>query len=169
MKRILVIGSGGAGKSTVARSLGKLLEIEVLHLDKFYWRRGWIKPSAEEWLQTVTELINRDSWIIDGNYGGTLELRWQRCDSIIFLDLPRLLCMWRIVKRNLRYRNGRRPDITEGCPEKLDFEFLSWAWNYSRRSRPRIVNLIREHAAGKRIVWLRSTRDVENFLNDPRR
>ena len=169
MKRILVIGSGGAGKSTVATKLGQLLDLEVNHLDKFYWRPGWIETPPDEWLQIVTELINRDSWIIDGNYGGTLELRMQRADTIVFLDMPRLLCTWRILKRNLRYRRGGRPDMTEGCLEKLDPEFVSWVWNYSRRTRPKVVELISKHRREKRVVWLRSTAEVRKFLSDPRR
>ena len=167
MKRILVIGSGGAGKSTVARRLGQLLDLEVNHLDKFYWKPGWVESPRDEWQQTVTELVNRDSWIIDGNYSGTLELRMQRSDTIVFLDMPRLLCLWRIVKRNLRYRHGGRPDITEGCLERLNFEFVRWVWNYSRRSRPKVVKLIREYAKEKRVIWLRSNADVERFLSDP--
>jgi adenylate kinase family enzyme len=169
MRRVLVIGSSGAGKSTVAIRLGKLLDLEVNHLDKFYWRPGWIESSPDEWLQTVTDLVNRDSWIIDGNYGGTLELRLQKCDTIVFLDMPRLLCLWRIVKRYVRYRRDVRPDITEGCFEKLDYEFVSWVWNFPRRSRPKVLKLIRKHGEGKRVVWLRSNRDVEKFLIEPRR
>jgi adenylate kinase family enzyme len=169
MRRVLVIGSSGAGKSTVAIRLGKLLDLEVNHLDKFYWRPGWIESSPDEWLQTVTDLVNRDSWIIDGNYGGTLELRLQKCDTIVFLDMPRLLCLWRIVKRYVRYRRDVRPDITEGCFEKLDYEFVSWVWNFPRRSRPKVLKLIGKHGEGKRVVWLRSNRDVEKFLIEPRR
>lgn len=168
MKRILVIGSGGSGKSTVARRLGQLLDLEVNHLDKFFWKPGWVESPRDEWIQTVTELIDRESWIIDGNYSGTLDLRLQKCDTIVFLDMPRLLCLWRIVKRNLLYRRGGRPDMAEGCLEKLDLEFVSWVWNYSRRSRPKIVRLIREHSKAKRVVWLRSNADVERFLSDPR-
>jgi len=168
MRRILVIGSGGAGKSTFATRLGQLLDIEVIHLDKFFWRSGWVESPPDEWVRTVTKLVNRDSWIMDGNYGGTLELRIQRCDTIVFLDLSRLLCVWRIVKRNLRYRRGGRPDMAEGCHEKLDPEFVSWVWNYPRRSRPKVVELIRTHADGKRIVWLRSKAEVKKFLSDPR-
>ena len=168
MKRILVIGSGGAGKSTVATRLGQLLDLEVNHLDKFYWRPGWVETPPDEWSQVVADLISGESWIIDGNYGGTLEPRMQRCDTIVFLDMPRLLCLWRIVKRQLKYRGGRRrPDMGEGCPEKLDPEFVSWVWNYSRRTRPKVVELIRQHANGKRVVWLRSTAEVEKFLSDP--
>jgi adenylate kinase family enzyme len=91
MRRVLVIGSGGSGKSTVAAQLGELLELEVNHLDKFYWNPGWVETAPDEWIKTVTELVNRDSWIIDGNYSGTLELRLRQCDTIVFLDLPRFL------------------------------------------------------------------------------
>lgn len=168
MKRILVIGSGGAGKSTVARRLGQLLDIEVQHLDKLFWKPGWVESPRDEWRETVTELINRESWILDGNYSGTLELRLQRCDTIVFLDMPRLLCLWRIVKRKLLYRRGGRPDMAEGCPEQLSPEFVRWVWRYPRRSRPKVVKLIREHANGKRVVWLRSQAEVESFLSDPK-
>jgi adenylate kinase family enzyme len=169
MKRILVIGSGGAGKSTVAARLGELLNIEVSHLDKFFWRPGWVESPREEWLQTVTELTSRDSWIIDGNYSGTLQLRVQRCDTIVFLDISRFVCLWRILKRTLRYRNGGRPDIAEGCVERFNLEFVSWVWNYSRRTRPKVVKLIHEQSEDKQIIWLRSNIEVEKFLCDFRR
>jgi adenylate kinase family enzyme len=164
MRKILVIGSGGSGKSTVSTRLGSLLNLEVCHLDKLFWRPGWVKPAREEWVQTVTELMNRDSWILDGNYSSTLELRFRQCDTIIFLDLSRWLCLWRIVRRVLRYRKDLRPDMAEGCPEKLDLEFVSWVWNYPRRTRPNVVRLLRECGEGKEVVWLRSRREVEGFL-----
>lgn len=169
MKRIIVIGSGGSGKSTLAAKLGQLLNLEVIHLDKLFWKSGWVEPPRDEWLETVTQLVSRDSWIIDGNYSGTLEVRIQKCDTIVFLDLSRLLCLWRIVRRNLQYRRSNRPDMAEGCPEKLDLGFMSWIWNYQRRSRPKVVELIRTHAEGKRVIWLRSKADVKEFLSDPRR
>ena len=164
MKKVLVIGSGGSGKSTVATRLGALLELEVIHLDKLFWRPGWSRPAPEEWLQTVTDLTDRDSWILDGNYSGTLELRVHKCDTVVFLDLSRWLCLWRIVTRGLRYRSGRRPDMAEGCPEKIDLEFVLWVWNYPRRTKPKVIKLLREQGEGKQIVWLRSRAEVEKFL-----
>ena len=164
MRRVLVIGSGGAGKSTFAKRLGQRVGIDVKHLDRFYWRAGWQEPAKEEWLQTVTELSRGDSWIMDGNFGGTLELRLQHCDTIIFLDMPRLLCVWRIVKRRLLYRNRSRPDMAEGCSERLNWEFVQWIWNYSRRSRPKVVKLLEEHSQSKQVVWLRSNAEMERFL-----
>lgn len=164
MKRVLVIGPGGSGKSTFATRLGQILGIEVQHLDRHYWRAGWTKPSEEEWLKTVNNLISGDSWILDGNFGGTLALRVQRCDTIIFLDMPRLLCLWRITKRRSRFRNRSRPDMAEGCAEKLDLEFIDWVWNYRHRSRPRVLKLLNENSESKKIVWLRSNADAERFL-----
>ena len=167
MQRVLVIGSGGSGKSTVAAQLGELLKLEVHHLDKFYWRAGWVEAAPEEWIKTVTELINTESWIIDGNYSGTLELRLRKCDTIVFLDMPRVLCLWRIMKRFFLYRDGTRPDMAEGCRENLNFEFVSWVWNYPRRSRPKIVKRLQAHAAEKQIIWLRSRKEVKRFLASP--
>ena len=164
MKRVLVIGPGGSGKSTFATRLGQILDIEVKHLDKYYWRAEWTKPSEDDWSNTVNELIAGESWIIDGNYGGTLPLRVKRCDTIIFLDMPRLLCVWRVTKRRLLYRKRSRPDMAEGCDEKLDFEFISWIWNYRHRSRTRVLKLLNENSETKKIVWLRSNADVNRFL-----
>src|SRR5215213_2131353 len=165
VQRVLVIGSGGSGKSTVAARLGELLNLEVNHLDKSYWSPGWVKPEPDEWLKTVTELTNKESWIIDGNYSGTLELRLRKCDTIVFLDLPRVLCLWRIVKRYFLYRGGSRPDMAEGCRENLNFEFVNWVWNYHRRSRLKVIRLLREHAGEKQIYWLRSGNEVNKFLS----
>lgn len=165
MRKVLVIGPGGAGKSTLASQLGKLLNIEVLHLDRFYWRAGWVETPKPEWLKTVEELTTRDSWIMDGNYSGTLDVRFQACDTVIFLDMARTLCLWRVIKRAVTYRNRSRPDMADGCHEKLNLEFLLWIWNYPRRSRPKIIKMLEASPAEKRIVWLRSQADVERFLS----
>jgi adenylate kinase family enzyme len=169
MRKILVIGSGGAGKSVFATRLGEVLQIEVLHLDKFYWRPGWTEMPKPEWRETVEQLLQRDAWIMDGNYSGTLDLRLEACDTVIFLDMSRAVCLWRVLKRGLKYRNDSRPDMAEGCHEKIDPEFISWVWNYSKRSRPKIVELLKSNSNKKKIIWLRSHSDVERFLTETRR
>ena len=99
----------------------------------------------------------------------TVPARIQRCDTIIFLDLPRLLCMGRIAKRRLLNHNRSRPDMGEGCPEKLNWSFIKWIWNYKHRSRPKTVKLLNEISGTKQIVWLRSRAEVRRFLNGQER
>jgi adenylate kinase family enzyme len=163
-RKILVIGSGGAGKSTFARRLGTTLDLEVIHLDLLYWRPNWVEPSEQEWMQMVEGILARDSWIMDGNYASTLEVRVEACDTVIFLDIPRLVCLWRVIKRVIQYRNKRRPDMAEGCPEKIDLKFMSWVWNYPKRNRPKIVKLLDQNSYDKKVVWLRSNLEAEAFL-----
>jgi adenylate kinase family enzyme len=166
VKKVLVIGSGGSGKSTVARRLGELLHIEVIHLDNFYWQPGWIETPKAEWLRIVDALLKQDSWIMDGNYSGSLERRLESCDTVIFLDLPRSICTWRVLKRAIIYRKSKRPDMAVGCDERFDPEFIRWVWNYSKRSKPKVLARLAAYAGQKRIVTLRSRYEVEKFFAD---
>lgn len=164
MRRILVIGSGGAGKSTFARRLGGLLGLEVIHLDALYWSAGWVETPKEVWRERVGELVRREAWVMDGNYSGTLELRLAACDTVVFLDLPRAACVWGILKRAFIYRRAVRPDMARGCPERVTADFLRWVWNYPARARPKVLKLLAEHAGGRRVVRLRTRAEVEEFL-----
>lgn len=164
MKRVLVIGPGGAGKSTLARRLGQILSKEVIHLDTFYWKPGWIEPSKEDWLETVEQLLARDSWVMDGNYSGTIARRLESADTVLFLDFPRTICVWRVIKRAMTHFRATRPDMAQGCPERLTLQFLHWIWSYPRRSRPKILKLLREHQHRKTVLSLHSTAEVERFL-----
>ena len=164
MKRVLVIGSAGAGKSTLARRLGELLGLEVIHLDRLFWHSGWVETPREQWRERVLELLARESWIMDGNYSNTFDLRFPACDTIIFLDLSRYLCVWRVVRRRLLYRRRNRPDMPAGCDERLDMQFIRWIWTYPQRTRPRVFEMLSAHAATKRFIHLRSPREVESFL-----
>ena len=164
MKKILVIGSGGAGKSTFAKRLGKILNIEVIHLDSLYWRPDWVETPKQEWKKRVEHLIAGDSWIMDGNYSGTLELRVEACDTVVFFDIARVTCLWRVIKRSVEYRNKIRPDMAEGCRERFDLEFIRWVWNYKKRTRPKIVRILAENAHDKEVIWLRSGAEAERFL-----
>jgi adenylate kinase family enzyme len=164
MKRVLVIGSGGAGKSTFARRLGQRLGLPVIHLDRIYWRPGWVETPKDEWKRTVEELCAGDAWVMDGNYSGTLEIRLAACDTVILLDLPRTLCLWRVFKRALIYRGTSRPDVAEGCHENLNMEFFLWVWNYPKRSRPKVLSRLAVQSDSKQIYTLRSSAEVEKFL-----
>ena len=168
MRRVLVIGSGGAGKSTFATRLGAATGLPVVHLDACYWRAGWDPTPADEWTRTVDALAAGDAWIMDGNYGGTLDRRLAACDTVVFLDLPRLLCMWRALRRAARYAGRTRPDMAPGCPERVTWEFLKWIWDYPRTRRPGVLRRLAALGADRRVVVLRSSREAERFLRDAR-
>jgi len=163
-----VIGSSGAGKSQLSRSMGEILRLPVIHLDKEHWRPGWVEPPKDEWRDRVEELVKHESWIIDGNFGGTMGIRIAAADSVVFLDLPRALCVWRTVKRVITYRKETRPDMADGCDEKLDLVFLKWIWDFPKRTRPKILRLLGEIEGKKPIFRLRSRKDVERFLESLR-
>lgn len=164
MQRVLVIGPGGAGKSTFARRLGAATGLPVVHLDALYWRAGWQSMPKDEWLRTVDALLAADAWVMDGNYGGTMARRIAAADTVVFLDLPRAVCLWRAVGRRIRYHGRTRPDMADGCPERLEAEFLRWIWRYPRDKRPGVLRMLEAAAPTTRVVVLRTPRQVERFL-----
>jgi adenylate kinase family enzyme len=165
VNRVAIIGSGGAGKSTLARRLGAITGLPVIHLDAEHWLPGWVEPPREEWRERVVTLAAQDDWIIDGNYGGTMNERLERADTIVFVDLPRTVCAWRAFKRSTLLRRQPRPDMAEGCEERVDFTFLKWIWDYPATRRPAILVMLREaRDTGKTVVRLRSQRHVDRWL-----
>jgi adenylate kinase family enzyme len=165
VKRVMIIGSGGAGKSTLARRLGERLEIPVVHLDAHFWKPGWIPTPKAEWLETELELMRPEAWILDGNFGGSMDARLALADTVIFMDLPRLTCIARVLKRRVQHHGRSRPDMAAGCPEKIDLEFLRWIWDFPRTKRPGILKKLEAtRRAGTRVVHLRSVRDLNRFL-----
>lgn len=164
MQRVVILGSGGAGKSTLARRLGDRLGLPVMHLDREHWQPGWVEPTRAEWAARVAELVVHDRWVIDGNYGGTIDIRLRACDTAILLDLPRWLCLWRVTRRWLKYRGRTRPDMTPGCDERIDWIFGRWIWNYPRLHRPAMLEHLAGLGAAQRVVHLRSRRAVKEFL-----
>jgi adenylate kinase family enzyme len=138
--------------------------LPVVHLDAYYWRSGWNPTPEEEWRRRVGELVAAERWVMDGNYGGTLDLRLAACDTVVFLDLPRRITIPRVIRRWLRYRSAARPDVAPGCPDRLTFEFLAWIWNYPRARRPQVLRKLRALPNDRAVHVLSSRKDVEAFL-----
>ena len=163
MRKICIIGSGGAGKSTLAKILHNELNIPMFHLDALYWQPNWVEMDKVKWVQLQTELCNQSEWIIDGNYGGTIDIRLKASDVIIFLDLPVYLCLWRAFKRQIKYRGKTRPDMGRGCTERFSFSFVWWILRYARTRKPQIMNKLSE-LNEKPIYILQSKKDIDKFI-----
>ena len=159
-----VIGSGGAGKSVFSRELGERTGIPVIHLDALHWRPGWVEPPNDEWAALNRELVKAERWIIDGNYGATMAIRFAAADTVIFLDVARLVCLWSAITRSIRYRNRTRPDMAPGLREKIDLAFLQWIWGYPKTRRPGILQLLQRLPSTTVVVRLRSRREMRDWL-----
>lgn len=163
MERIVIIGCGGAGKSTMARQLGDKLQIPVVHLDKLFWKPGWVESSREEIDAKIMAEMAKPQWIMDGNYNRTLAERMRHCDTIIYLDFSRFACLMGVLKRVITTYGTVRPDMGEGCPERFDWEFLQWVWNYNKNKRESNYRLLNEATHAETIV-LKNHRAVKKFL-----
>ena len=163
MERIVIIGCGGAGKSTLARQLGEKLDIPVVHLDKLFWRQGWVQVSKEEFDKLHREALAREKWIMDGNFDRTMAERITRSDTVIYLDFSRFACLMGVLKRVFTTYGKVRPDMGEGCPERIDWDFLKWVWDFNKNKREKNYRLLNE-AEGKETIVLKNRRAVKKFL-----
>jgi len=145
----MILGSGGSGKSTLARQLGALTGLPVTHLDRLFWNAGWVETPSDEMAEKVIAVADTDSWIIDGNYSRTIDYRVERATCVIFLDRGRYFCIYRVIRRWLRYRGKTRPDMAEDCPDKMDLEFLKFLWNFPKRGRVKILSSISKISNGR--------------------
>lgn len=164
MKHILVIGSGGAGKSCFAAQLAARTGLPLIHLDAYYWRSGWEALPDTEWIAKVDELLAGEQWIMDGNFGGTLERRLSACDTVVFLDLPMWLCLWRVVRRRIQFHGRARPDMTSGCNERLTVDFLWWIISYPVQRRPALRRRLAQLRPDQQVFVIRTARMAETLL-----
>ncbi|MBA3421483.1 MAG: DNA topology modulation protein FlaR [Thermoleophilaceae bacterium] len=164
MRRVAVIGCGGAGKSSLARDVGRALDLPVVHLDERYWQPGWRRLDPAAWWALQKRLVRSDTWVIDGNYLSTLELRLSAADTVVFLDLPSWRCVWRATWRVLRGRG--RASTAPACPEQLDrrhLRFLRYIWRFPQTMRPRVLERLAEHEESTTILRLTTPSQVRRF------
>ena len=149
MKRVIVVGPGAAGKSTLAARLGEVTRLPVIELDKLFWRPGLAPTPREEWAAIQRQLAAQESWIMDGDLGpyDVLDIRLQAADAIVFLDFSPLRCAWRAIRRS---------------PERADF--WTWLLLYRRRSRPVLRQTIAAHAGDADVYVLPTPRAVRRFV-----
>ena len=162
MHRVLVIGPCGAGKSTLSVGLGEKLVLPVHHMDQLNWQRGWVESSKDEIREKLTGIIATDRWLIDGNYGGTLGERLERADTVVYLDYPLRLCVWRLVRRIFQYHGRTRPDMTEGCPERFDLEFLIYVLRWNAGPRVRTEQILRPFKS--KVIRLKNPQALSRWL-----
>lgn len=166
MKRVMILGCCGAGKSTFAKKLNEKLHLELIHLDQHYWKPNWVETEKKEWEGKVKKLSAKDKWIIDGNYSGTMDIRLERADTVFYLDISTIKCFVRVLKRIRKYKGKTRPDMPEGCNERYDFDFLHYVLIFNLTRRKKILRKINawKNEYGK-VVIIKNDRDIEAFIS----
>src|SRR5271156_1091231 len=166
-QRIVIVGCSGSGKSTLARKLGLRLGLPVVHLDVLHYLPEWKRASLAEFRARVTEAHRGDAWISEGNFASwTFDIRLPRAETVIMLERPRWLCLWRVILRAVIERRNR-PDLPLGCPEQVDRDLLEYIWNFGRVGRPEIEAARLNHGPLIPVLRLSRNRQVSAFLASP--
>ena len=163
-KRIMIIGGAGSGKSSLARALGEVTGLPVVHIDTLYWQPGWTMRSRDEIGRLTNEAANQDRWIFEGNHSETMNYRALRADMLIFLDISTVRRLWRVLKRTVIQYGRSRPDMAEGCMERFDWDFLKWVAGYRKNGRLRALSFLEKAPQHLSKHHLRSPHDVKRFL-----
>ena len=158
MKKVIVIGCCGSGKSTFARHLHACTEIPLYHLDQLYWNADKTTVEKTVFLERVRDVIQKDSWIIDGNYGSSMEMRMQACDTVFFLDYPVDICIQGIYDRVGKVRTDM-----PWVEDEVDEDLIEFVKNYEKEDRPEVLNLLSKYKE-KDIHIFRSRLDANRYL-----
>ncbi len=159
MRKMIVVGCPGSGKSTFAKALHEVMGIPLIHLDLLFWNGDGTTVDKPVFYERLTEALRGDRWIIDGNYASTMELRMEACDTVIFLDYPLEICLQGIKDR----RGKPRSDLPWIEPAEDDEEFLEFVRNYSTQNRPQVLSLIDKYSH-KNILTFTSRAQARAFL-----
>lgn len=163
-RRVVILGCAGSGKSTLARAIGARLSLPVIHLDALFWEPGWVECETAEFQRRVAAAHAGDAWVSDGNYSTkTWPIRVPRADLVLRLHQPRWRCLARALTRALANWGRTRADIGAGCPEKIDWPFLVFIWNW-KKTEARHARALARFAIGDRLVELHGDRGVRAFL-----
>ena len=159
MNKVIVIGCPGSGKSTFSRALSKKMNIPLYYLDMMFWNEDKTSVDRNVLIERLKGVFKKDSWIIDGNYGSTMELRIKECDTVVFLDYPIDVCI-----DGIKQRQGKpREDMPWIATEEDDSEFIEFIKNYNSQSRPKVMELINKYS-NKNIIIFENRAQADEFL-----
>lgn len=158
MQKVMVIGCPGSGKSTFSRALSQITGLPLTHLDMLYWNADKTTVERSVFLERLSEVLQKDAWLIDGNYSSTMELRMQECDTVFFLDYPADICLQGVKDR----RGEPRPDMPWVETEE-DTEFLEYIQNFYKENRPQVLELLQKYSH-KTIYVFQNRREAHMFL-----
>lgn len=168
MKRVMIVGGPGSGKSTLARLLGDRTGLPVFHMDHIHWQHGWQQRPRELRKEMALAVERQAAWIFEGGFSTTYVHRMARADTLVWLDLPVGIRLWRVTKRLVRFWGQERPDMAAGCAEGIHAEtlpFYRYIWQTRQTARRKLLDLLETAPPGLHIVHLRNPRQVRRWLH----
>jgi len=167
MKKVLIIGNAGGGKSTMARKLSVAQNLPYYAIDEIQWNPGWQQVPKEEYNFKHTNLLSKSKWIIDGfGHWDSIEARFQEADTIIYVDHPIWVHYWWATKRQLKCLFLERPDGPVGCPMlPVTLRLYKMIWDIDKNSKPKILQLIETNKSDKKVIHIGSPKELKSFIN----
>ena len=160
MKRVIVIGCPGSGKTTFAEKLNKIPGLTLYYLDAIWHKPDKTHIPREEFDRRLLEILATDEWIIDGEYGRTVEMRLKECDTVFLFDLPAEVCLQGVTNRL-----GKKRYEMPWIEKELDPEFETYIKNFANDSLPRLYELIEKYGTEKQVIIFKSRKEADDFLN----
>jgi adenylate kinase family enzyme len=164
MQRLVIVGCSGSGKSRLAAALGHRRSLPVIHADREFWQPGWTDPDNDAYRAKIDRLTTSDAWIFDGAPGRVPDIVLPRADAVVWIEQPAWLCAARAYVRMFAYLGRTRPDMAEGCPERLNLRLWSYARTFDTVMRPRLEGWLAQYAPNVPVTRLRGDGEVAAFL-----
>lgn len=164
--RILIMGCSGGGKTTLAQKIVAFLDLPYVSMDReFFWLPGWVKRDRAEERALIAAKVAEDRWLIDGTGPSSFDLRLPRTQLVLWVRVPRWLCVWGALSRALRWIGRSRPDMAPGCPERIDWEFLRYIWTFEEKFAPRVLAGLAQHGPDVPVLQLKSRGEMRQLLD----
>ncbi|MET7685663.1 topology modulation protein [Streptomyces sp. NPDC005423] len=162
MEKVAIVGCGGSGKSYLARTLGKIIDAPVTHLDAAFYDDEWTALPTEKFTELQRELVAQPRWVIDGNYNSTLQTRLEACDTVVLMDVSTISALYGIFSRQLRHGAGHKGN---GVHNRIHWGVIRYVATYRRKMRPRVMAKIDQFASGRAdVVLLANRRQTRRWL-----
>ncbi|MDE1993581.1 MAG: AAA family ATPase [Rhizobiaceae bacterium] len=165
-ERILVMGCSGGGKSTLSQKICARLGLPYVSMDReFFWLPGWVKRDKAEERALITARVAEPRWLIDGTAPSSFDLRLPRTELVLWVRMPRWLCMWGAISRAVRWLGRSRPDMAPGCPERIDGEFLRYIWSWEQKFAPKVIAGLAQYGPDVPVFQLKSRGEMRQLLD----
>lgn len=166
-QRICVVGCSGSGKSTLSQTQCRLLNLTYISMDRdVFWLPGWKLRPRSEAIELIKGFVAGERWIIDGNSPGTLPTRLARADLVIWMRPKRFVSIYGVLSRWLKHRGTVRPEMAEGCPEKIDWDFLKYVWNFEAKEVPQFQEQFEQARDDLAVIVVTSRRQSAELLSE---